>query len=185
MTYIDTYNRVGLNYLYLTCSGVWTVSKLRFRDRINPNFRRCDRWWETDCYYNHFSLLGCSNHHTPAKLLWQALAQSSCYLFSHYKTPDRKWGEHEIINSKETNPSHFILLQRSKRARQATVLCSADQGQTWLGKNFSLILSPLWWHNFKEMFMKWCIVRDCAPVLISSRSIPSLEKTGNSYKRCN
>lgn len=75
-------------------------------DRINPKLKRWDQRWETDGYYYHFSLLGRSSHYSNEDLLTD-IGPELLLLILHYKTPQRKWGEHEIINLKGSNHSCF------------------------------------------------------------------------------
>lgn len=63
------------------------------------------------------------------------------------------------------------------------MLCSAEQGQTGLGKNFSQsqfepsVMAQLQGDVHERAY------RDCAPVLISGGGILSLEKTGNRFRQ--
>lgn len=142
-------------------------------DRINPKLKRCDRWWETNCYYNHFSLLGCSNHY---KLLWQALAQSSYYLFSTIRPLRGSEGNMRSLTYKKQTPhiSSFCRGQNEpSRLLRFARLTKTKQG---LEKNFSQsqfepsVMAQLQGAVHEREY--W----DCAPGLISSRGILSLEK---------
>lgn len=84
-----------------------TFSELtRSADRINPKLKRWDQRWETDGYCYDFSLLGCSSHYINEDLLTDT-GPELLLLILHYKTPQRTWGERDIINWKGTNHSCF------------------------------------------------------------------------------
>lgn len=84
-----------------------TLSELtQSADRINPKLKRWDQRWEADGYYYHFSLLRRSSYYINEDLLTD-IGPELLLLILRYKMPQRKWGEHEIINLKGSNHSCF------------------------------------------------------------------------------
>lgn len=105
--------RADFNEHFPTCaqlwwSGFWELNSswaekfLHSTDGMNHKLKRCDQWWETDGYYYHFSLLGCSSHYSSKDPL-TGIGPELLLLILHHKTPQRKRGELEIINLKGTN----------------------------------------------------------------------------------
>lgn len=111
--FVQTSIRADLNEHFPTCAHLWlggfweqnsswTEKFLHSTDGINRKLNRCDQWWETDGYYYHFRLLGCSSHYISKDPL-MGIGPELLLLILHCKTPQRKWGEHKIINLKGTN----------------------------------------------------------------------------------
>lgn len=141
----------------IVASGTQFKPDSELRYFINPKWKRCDLWWDGNVI-TITSVRWAVQIIIPAKLLWQAWAQSSCYLFFTLKLWKEVRGTWDRC-PKRNKPS---ALHPSAEVQTSPGGCCAfallTKAKRGLGKiSVSLSLCPQWWHNFKEMFMKWRI----------------------------